>query len=87
MLRIRHYLLVFRAVTATTMGVMATLATAVTGGVLRSTFQPLPGTASWATAVAVQTEAAPISAMGFLCVASGIKRYGVDHFYPEPVEG
>lgn len=67
-------LLVFLAVTATSLDVTTPLATAVTGGVLRSTIQAMLGTASWATTVALQTATTTVREVACLLGASGIER-------------
>ena len=72
MLLIRHYLLVFRAVTATTVAITSSLATSVTGGVLRRMILALLGTATCTTTMGLQTEAAAVRGMAFLLGASGI---------------
>jgi len=72
-------LLVFRAVTAATMGITTALATTVTGGVLRRTLQTMPGTATCTTAMGMRTEAASVRILGFLLGVSGIKRFSVDY--------
>ena len=64
---------VFRAITVTAMAHLAALATTVTGGVLRGSIQPVPGSATWVTPMAMPTESTTISQMGFLSVASGIR--------------
>ena len=44
---------VFRAAAAKAMGHSTTLVTSVSGGVLRSSIQTLPGTATWVTTMAM----------------------------------
>jgi len=63
---------VFRAVTVTAVVRSPTLATSVTGGVLRRAILPVPGTATWFTALAMFTGTTTISTLGSLSVASGI---------------
>lgn len=46
--------------------------TPATGGVLRSTISPSPGTANWATSMAISSGTPAISYSGCLFVASGI---------------
>ena len=52
---------VFRVATVTTMVVSTTLATTVTGGLLRRAHPSTPGTAAWITATATCTWATTIS--------------------------
>ena len=71
-LRIRHYLLVFRAVAATTVGITSALAATVTGGVLRRTLRTLLGTASCTATMGMLAETSTLRVMGSLLGASGI---------------
>ena len=64
--------LVFRAVTASPMVVSTTLVSAVTGGVLRRTMQPMLGPAICSTPMTTYTGTAAIRDSVFLSVASGI---------------
>ena len=70
-LRIPHYLLVFRAGSATPMEITTTRPAAVPGGVLRGT-QAMLGTATWTAAMALQAETTAVREMGFQFVASRI---------------
>ena len=73
MLRIRHYLLVFQAVTSTTMVVTAPLATPGTGGVLQRAIQAMLGPATWDTAVGTQAQATALGKTGCLLGVSGTR--------------
>ena len=73
MLRIPRYLLVFRAGPATSMGITATLAATVTGGVLRSTVRTMLWTASCTATMGLQAETTTMRRMGSLLGALGTK--------------
>ncbi|MFT7250246.1 MAG: nicotinamide mononucleotide (NMN) deamidase PncC [Arcticibacterium sp.] len=62
----------FRAATVAPVEHSSILATSATGGVLQSTIQQIPGTASCSMAVTMSTGAATIRGMGFMFVVSGI---------------
>ena len=64
-----------RAATVTPMVHSTMLATTATGGVLQSSIQQTPGTASWAIAVAISAGSTAIRGTGFLFVASGINLF------------
>ena len=75
MLLIRHYFRRFRAGTVSAMDIAATLATAVTGGVLLCTIQSMLGTAAYTTILGVLTESTTARGVtGFLLGASKIER-------------
>ena len=62
----------FRAVSVTTIVHSTTLASTVTGGVLRGAIPTLPGAAYWYTAMVMSPVSASIRRLGCLFVASGI---------------
>ena len=70
MLRTKAVSQVFRAVTVSTM--VRSVASLVTGGVLRRTVRTMPGTAVCFTALALLTGTSAIRRTGSLSVASGI---------------
>ena len=65
---------VFRAVSLAALVRSASLAPAVTGGVLRSTMHPVPGTATWITTLALYSGPTTLREMVSLSVASGIDK-------------
>ncbi len=69
MARMKVVLQLFRVATVAAMGISATLATMVTGGVLLSTVPVTPGTGTCFTLSAMWAGATAVRGVAFLCVA------------------